>query len=154
MYPPNNKHSDPQIKTITENMAAMTMPTLYPSDISSGLSTINLASEASRSVSTTSTTKKRKRHISFFDGDGDDKPRPAITAIYDRATGSLVSVKTFEEERAEEEEEFQAWIAEKKAKKAEKKLIEDSKTKEQDMDEALDELLFNPLDIANLLGTQ
>ena len=147
MYPPNNKHSDPQIKITTENMAAMAMPSLYPSDISSGLSTINLASQVS-------TTKKRKRNISFFDGDGDGKPRPAITAIYDRATGSLLSVKTFDEERAEEEEEFRAWIAEKKAKKAEKKLIEDSKTTEQDMDEALGELLFNPLDIANLLGTE
>ena len=146
MHPKNNKHSDPQIKPISETMTAMTMPTLYTQDLSSGLSTINLTPLAS-------TTKKRKR-ITFFDGDNEDKPRPAVTAIYDREDGTLLSVKTFDEERADEEAEYQAWLAEKREKKAKKKRIEETKTEEQDMEEALDELSFNPLDVANLLGTQ
>lgn len=146
MHPKNNKHSDPQIKPISETMTAMTMPTLYTQDLSSGLSTINLTPLAS-------TTKKRKR-ITFFDGDNEDKPRPAVTAIYDREDGTLLSVKTFDEERADEEAEYQAWLAEKRERKAKKKRIEETKTEEQDMEEALDELSFNPLDVANLLGTQ
>ena len=155
MHPKNNKHSDPQIKTISETMTAMTMssasanasmPTLYTHDLSIGLSTINLTPPAT-------TTKKRKR-ITFFDGDNEDKPRPAITAIYDREDGTLLSVKTFDEERADEEAEFQAWLAEKRERKAKKKKIEAAKTEEQDMEEALDELSFNPLDVANLLGGQ
>ena len=155
MHPKNNKHSDPQIKTISETMTAMTMssasanasmPTLYTHDLSIGLSTINLTPPAT-------TTKKRKR-ITFFDGDNEDKPRPAITAIYDREDGTLLSVKTFDEERAQEEAEFQAWLAEKRERKAKKKKIEAAKTEEQDMEEALDELSFNPLDVANLLGGQ
>ena len=158
MHPKNNKYSDPQIKTISENMTAITMstnasgsanaymPTLYTQDLSSGLSTINLNPLAS-------TTKKRKR-ITFFDGDNEDKPRPAVTAIYDREDGTLVSVKTFDEERADEETEFQAWLAEKRERKAKKKRIEAAKTEEEDMEEALDELSFNPLELANLLGGQ
>jgi len=155
MHPKNNKHSDPQIKTISETMTAMTMssasanasmPTLYTHDLSIGLSTINLTPPAT-------TTKKRKR-ITFFDGDNEDKPRPAVTAIYDREDGTLLSVKTFDEERADEEAEFQAWLAEKRERKAKKKKIEAAKTEEQDMEEALDELSFNPLDVANLLGGQ
>ena len=125
MHPKNNKHSDPQIKTISETMTAMTMsscsvnasgsvnasmPTLYTQDLSSGLSTINL----------TPPTKKRKR-ITFFDGDNEDKPRPAVTAIYDREDGTLLSVKTFDEERADEEAEYQAWLAEKRERKAKQK---------------------------------
>ena len=152
MHPKNNKYSDPQIKTISENMTAMTMssgsanasmPTLYTQDLSSGLSTVNLIP----------LSKKRKR-ITFFDGDNEDKPRPAVTAIYDREDGTLLSVKTFDEERADEEAEYQAWLAEKRERKAKKKRIEETKTEEQDMEEALDELSFNPLDVANLLGTQ
>ena len=155
MHPKNNKHSDPQIKTISETMTAMTMssgsanasmPTLYTQDLSIGLSTINLTPP-------TTTTKKRKR-ITFFDGDNEDKPRPAVTAIYDREDGTLLSVKTFDEERADEEAEYQAWLAEKRERKAKKKRIEEAKTEEQDMEEALDELSFNPLDVANLLGGQ
>ena len=155
MHPKNNKHSDPQIKTISETMTAMTMssasanasmPTLYTHDLSIGLSTINLTPPAT-------TTKKRKR-ITFFDGDNEDKPRPAITAIYDREDGTLLSVKTFDEERADEEAEFQAWLAEKRERKAKKKKIEAAKTEEQDMEEALDELSFNPLELANLLGSK
>ena len=156
MHPKNNKHSDPQIKTISETMTAMTMtmtmtsgsanasmPTLYTQDLSSGLSTVNL----------TPPTKKRKR-ITFFDGDNEDKPRPAVTAIYDREDGTLLSVKTFDEERADEEAEYQAWLAEKRERKAKKKRIEEAKTEEQDMEEALDELSFNPLELANLLGSK
>ena len=158
MHPKNNKHSDPQIKPISETMTAMTMsscsanasgsanasmPTLYTQDLSIGLSTINL----------TPPTKKRKR-ITFFDGDNEDKPRPAVTAIYDREDGTLLSVKTFDEERADEEAEYQAWLAERREKKPKKKRIEEAKTEEQDMEEALDELSFNPLDVANLLGGQ
>lgn len=155
MHPKNNKHSDPQIKPISETMTAMTMssssanasmPTLYTQDLSIGLSAINLTPPAT-------TTKKRKR-ITFFDGDNEDKPRPAVTAIYDREDGTLLSVKTFDEERADEEAEFQAWLAEKRERKAKKKKIEEAKTEEQDMEEALDELSFNPLDVANLLGGQ
>ena len=155
MHPKNNKHSDPQIKPISETMTAMTMssssanasmPTLYTQDLSIGLSAINLTPPAT-------TTKKRKR-ITFFDGDNEDKPRPAVTAIYDREDGTLLSVKTFDEERADEEAEFQAWLAEKRERKDKKKKIEEAKTEEQDMEEALDELSFNPLDVANLLGGQ
>ena len=158
MHPKNNKHSDPQIKSISETMTAMTMssgsvnasgsanasmPTLYTQDLSSGLTTINLIPLG----------KKRKR-ITFFDGDNEDKPRPAVTAIYDREDGTLLSVKTFDEERADEEAEFQAWLAEKREKRAKKKKIEEAKTEEQDMEEALDELSFNPLELANLLGSK
>ena len=146
MHPKNNKHSDPQIKPISETMTAMTMPTLYTQDLSIGLSTINLTQP-------TTTTKKRKR-ITFFDGDNEDKPRPAVTAIYDREDGTLLSVKTFDEERADEEAEYQAWLAEKRERKAKKKRIEEAKTEEQDMEEALDELSFNPLELANLLGSK
>ena len=38
--------------------------------------------------------KKRKRHISFFDGDGCEKPRPEMTVIYDRLNGNILSIKT------------------------------------------------------------
>jgi len=132
--------------TMSSASANASMPTLYTHDLSIGLSTINLTPPAT-------TTKKRKR-ITFFDGDNEDKPRPAVTAIYDREDGTLLSVKTFDEERADEEAEFQAWLAEKRERKAKKKKIEAAKTEEQDMEEALDELSFNPLDVANLLGGQ
>ena len=54
--------------------------------------------------------KKRKRHISFFDGDGYEKPRPEMTVTYDRLNGNILSIKTFEEERKEEEDEYNQWL--------------------------------------------
>ena len=94
--------------------------------------------------------KKRKRHISFFDGDGCEKPRPEMTVTYDRLNGNILSIKTFEEERKEEQDEYNKWLEAKRQKKLKKQQEKDAKTPEQDLEEALAQLSYIPLAVNNL----
>jgi len=126
-------------------MAALTMtPTLYNKDLSAGLSTFNIQPLCEMQKR----PRKRKRHITFFDGDSPNKPRPAITAVYDTSSGKMLSIKTFQEQRDEEEAEFREYLAAKKRKREAKKA---AKTDEEDMEQAMVELSFNPMDITNIL---
>ncbi len=140
MYKPNDKSSEPNIDMTT----LVISPTLYSPDLSAGLSTVSV--------------KKRKRRISFFDGENYDKPRPAVTAVYDRDTGVMLSVKTFEEERKEEDREFAEWMAAKRRKRdaAKAKAAADkaAKTEDEDMKDAVNELSYNPMDMDVLLGNK
>ena len=140
MYKPNDKSSEPNIDMTT----LVISPTLYSPDLSAGLSTVSV--------------KKRKRRISFFDGENYDKPRPAVTAVYDRDTGVMLSVKTFEEEREEEDREFAEWMAAKRRKRdaAKAKAAADkaAKTEDEDMKDAVNELSYNPMDMDVLLGNK
>ena len=133
-----------------QRMAALTMtPTLYNKDFSAGLTTVNLQPLQER-------PQKRKRHITFFDGDNYEKPRPAVTAVYDTASGEMLSIKTFQEQRDEEEAEFREYLAAKKRKreaaKAKKAAAHEATTDQQDMEKALSELCFNPMDIQNIIS--
>ena len=94
--------------------------------------------------------KKRKRHISFFDGDGCEKPRPEMTVTYDRLNGNILSIKTFQEERNEEEKEYNHWLEAKRQKRIKKQKEKDAKTPEQDLEEALAQLSYIPLSVNNL----
>lgn len=128
-----------------QRMAALTMtPTLYNKDLSAGLTTVNLQPLQER-------PQKRKRHITFFDGDNYEKPRPAVTAVYDTASGEMLSIKTFQEQRNEEEAEFREYLAAKKRKREAAKAKKAAKTDEEDMEQAMVELSFNPMDITNIL---
>ena len=92
--------------------------------------------------------KKRKRHISFFDGDGCEKPRPEMTVIYDRLNGNILSIKTFDEERKGEQDEYNQWIEDKRKKRIKKESI----TPEQDLEDMLAQLSYIPLEISNLIS--
>ena len=94
--------------------------------------------------------KKRKRHISFFDGDSCEKPRPEMTVTYDRLNGNILSIKTFQEERKEEEDEYKHWIEAKRQKRIKKQQEKDEKTPEQDLEEALAQLSYIPLAVNNI----
>ena len=96
--------------------------------------------------------KKRKRHISFFDGDGCEKPRPEMTVTYDRLNGNILSIKTFEEERKEEQNEYDQWLQNKRQKHIKKQEEKQSKTPEQDLEDALAKLSYIPLAINNLIS--
>ena len=96
--------------------------------------------------------KKRKRHISFFDGDSDEKPRPQVTITYDKLSGDTVSVQTFDQERLQEEHEYQQLLERKRRKRAKLLAIKEAKTPEQDLLDALSELSYNPLDVNNLFN--
>ncbi len=93
---------------------------------------------------------KRKRHISFFDGEGFEKPRPESTVTYDRINGDVLSIKSFAEERNEEQKEYKAWLENKKRIKLEKEKEKASKTAKEDLDDALSILSFIPLSMENL----
>ena len=138
MQTPNDKNPEPDIDMTT----LVISPTLYSPDLSAGLSTVSV--------------KKRKRRITFFDGENYDKPRPAVTAVYDKDTGEMLSVKTFAEEREEEDREYREWMAAKKRKrdaaKAKAAAEKAAKTEDEDMKEAIDELSYNPMDVDILLG--
>ena len=140
MYKPNDKSSEPNIDMTT----LVISPMLYSPDLSAGLSTVSV--------------KKRKRRISFFDGENYDKPRPAVTAVYDRDTGVMLSVKTFDQKREEEDREFAEWMAAKRRKRdaAKAKAAADkaAKTEDEDMKDAVNELSYNPLDMDVLLGNK
>ena len=92
--------------------------------------------------------KKRKRHISFFDGDGCEKPRPEMTVTYDRLNGNILSIKTFDEERKAEQDEYNQWIEDKRKKRIKKESI----TPEQDLEDMLAQLSYIPLEISNLIS--
>ena len=92
--------------------------------------------------------KKRKRHISFFDGDGCEKPRPEMTVTYDRLNGNILSIKTFDEERKGEQDEYNQWIEDKRKKRIKKESI----TPEQDLEDMLAQLSYIPLEISNLIS--
>lgn len=94
--------------------------------------------------------KKRKRNISFFDGDGCEKPRPEMTVTYDRLNGNILSIKTFKEERKEEEDEYNQWVEAKRQKRIKKQKEKNAKTPEQDLEEALAQLSYIPLSVNNL----
>ena len=96
--------------------------------------------------------KKRKRRISFFDGDNCDKPRPEMTVTYDRLNGNILSIKTFEEERKEEQNEYDQWLQNKRQKHIKKQEEKQSKTPEQDLEDALAKLSYIPLAINNLIS--
>tara|TARA_B100000902_G_scaffold364907_1_gene385324 strand:+ start:2224 stop:2646 length:423 start_codon:yes stop_codon:yes gene_type:complete len=140
MYKPNDKSSEPNIDMTT----LVISPTLYSPDLSAGLSTVSV--------------KKRKRRISFFDGENYDKPRPAVTAVYDRDTGVMLSVKTFDQKREEEDREFAEWMAVKRrkrdAEKAKAAAEKAAKTEDEDMKDAVNELSYNPMDMDVLLGNK
>lgn len=93
---------------------------------------------------------KRKRHISFFDGDTCEKPRPRVTVTYDEQSGDTVSVKTFDQERQEEEQEYQEWLEKKRRKRAKIAAAKAAKTPEQDLADALLQLSYIPLSVDNL----
>tara|TARA_A200000113_G_C8869039_1_gene355855 strand:- start:813 stop:1184 length:372 start_codon:yes stop_codon:yes gene_type:complete len=92
--------------------------------------------------------KKRKRHISFFDGDDCEKPRPEMTVTYDRLNGNILSIKTFDEERKAEQDEYNQWIEDKRKKRIKKESI----TPEQDLEDMLTQLSYIPLEISNLIS--
>ncbi|MAH20702.1 MAG: hypothetical protein CMB96_04600 [Flavobacteriaceae bacterium] len=96
--------------------------------------------------------KKRKRHISFFDGDGCEKPRPEMTVTYDRLNGNILSIKTFDEERKAEQDEYNQWLEAKRQKRIKKQQEKDAKTPEQDLEDMLAQLSYIPLDISNLIS--
>ena len=95
-------------------------------------------------------SKKRKRNISFFDGDSYEKPRPQVTVTYDKHSGYTVSIKTFDQERRDEEKEYKEWIERKREKRAKAMKIKAEKTPEQDLTDALAQLSYIPLSINNL----
>lgn len=97
-------------------------------------------------------SKKRKRNISFFDGDSYEKPRPQVTVTYDTHSGDTVSIKTFEQERNDEENDYKEWLERKREKRAKIMKIKDEKTPEQDLADALAQLSYIPLSINNLFG--
>lgn len=94
--------------------------------------------------------KKRKRNISFFDGDCCEKPRPELTITYNRLNGDVLSIKTFQEERKEEQNEYKRLLENKKRIKLEKEKEKKSKTVKEDFDDALSILSFIPLSMENL----
>lgn len=96
--------------------------------------------------------KKRKRNISFFDGDSYENPRPQVTVTYDRHSGDTVSIKTFDQERKDEEEDYKEWLERKREKRAKIMKIKAEKTPEQDLADALAQLSYIPLSINNLVS--
>jgi len=94
--------------------------------------------------------KMQKRHISFFDGDSYEKPRPLVTITYDKLSGDTVSVKTFDQERQQKEQEYQEWLERKRQKHVKFAAIKATKTHEQDLLDALSQLSYIPLSIDNL----
>ena len=94
--------------------------------------------------------KKRKRHTSFFDGDSYEKPRPQVTVTYDRHSGDTVSIKTFDQQRQDEEKEYKEWLERKREKRAKVREIKEAKTPEQDLADALAQLSYIPLFVNNL----
>ena len=97
-------------------------------------------------------SKKRKRNISFFDGDSYEKPRPLVTVTYDRHSGDTVSIKTFDQERRDEENDYKEWLERKREKRAKIMKIKAEKTPEQDLTDALAQLSYIPLSINNLVS--
>jgi hypothetical protein len=97
-------------------------------------------------------SKKRKRNISFFDGDSYEKPRPLVTVTYDRHSGDTVSIKTFDQERRDEENDYNEWLEKKREKRAKIMKIKAEKTPEQDLTDALAQLSYISLSINNLLS--
>ena len=117
-------------------------------NIENKMATISISPQTIAQVITP--PKKRKRHISFFDGDSYEKPRPQVTITYDKQSGDTVSVKTFDQERQEEEQEYQEWLEKKRRKRAKIAAVKAAKTPEQDLADALSQLSYIPLSIDNL----
>ena len=75
-----------------------------------------------------------------------------MTVTYDRLNGNILSIKTFDEERKAEQDEYNQWLEAKRQKRIKKQQEKDAKTPEQDLEDMLAQLSYIPLDISNLIS--